>query len=111
VVVGYFGVKTWVALFAFTQLALFGTTSTIGFYIYSPELFPTRMRAWATAIGSTGIRLVSSFMPIVVGITAASTLGLGGVYLLMAICLTIGGLTLLRFGPETKHRILEEIAA
>jgi len=110
VVVGYFGVKSWVSLFAFTQLALFGTTSTIGFYIYTPELFPTRMRAWATAIGSTGIRLVSSFMPIVVGITAASTLGLGGVYLLMPICLTVGGLTLLRFGPETKHRVLEEIS-
>ena len=68
------------------------------------------MRAWATATGSTGIRLVSSFMPIVVGITAASALGLGGVYLLMAACLAIGGITLLRFGPETSHRVLEEIA-
>jgi hypothetical protein len=29
----------------------------------------------------------------------------------MAACLAIGGLTLLRFGPETSHRILEEIAA
>jgi putative MFS transporter len=111
VVVGYFGIKTWPVLFALTQLALFGTTSTIGFYIYTPELFPTRMRAWATATGSTGIRLVSSFMPIVVGITAASAFGLGGVYLLMAACLAIGGATLLRFGPETRHRILEEIAA
>src|ERR1051326_5846530 len=111
VVVGYFGIKTWPVLFALTQLALLGTTSTIGFYIYAPELFPTRMRAWATATGSTGIRLVSSFMPIVVGITAASTLGLGGVYILMAACLAIGGMTLLRFGPETRHRILEEIAA
>ncbi len=110
-VVGYLGIKTWPVLFALTQLALLGTTSTIGFYIYTPELFPTRMRAWATATGSTGIRLVSSFMPILVGITAASTLGLGGVYLLMATCLAIGGATLLRFGPETKHRILEEIAA
>jgi putative MFS transporter len=111
IVVGYFGIKTWPVLFALTQLALFGTTSTIGFYIYTPELFPTRMRAWATATGSTGIRLVSSFMPILVGITAASALGLGGVYLLMAACLAVGGATLLRFGPETKHRILEEIAA
>jgi putative MFS transporter len=111
VVVGYFGIKTWWVLFALTQLALLGTTSTIGFYIYTPELFPTRMRAWATAVGSTGIRLVSSFMPIVVGITAASVFGLGGVYVLMAACLAIGGLTLLRFGPETSRRILEEIAA
>ncbi len=27
------------------------------------------------------------------------------------VCLAIGGATLLRFGPETKHRVLEEIAA
>jgi putative MFS transporter len=111
IVVGYFGIKTWPVLFALTQLALLGTVSTIGFYVYAPELFPTRMRAWATAVGSTGIRLVSSFMPIVVGITAASTLGLGGVYVLMAACLAIGGTTLLLFGPETRRRILEEIAA
>jgi putative MFS transporter len=110
-VVGYLGIKTWQVLFVLTQLAMLGTTSTIGFYIYAPELFPTRMRAWATATGSTGIRLVSSFMPIVVGITATSVFGLGGVYLLMAVCLSIGGLVLLRWGPETRRRVLEEIAA
>jgi putative MFS transporter len=110
IVVGPFGNQSWPVLFALTQLTLLGTTSTIGFYIYAPELFPTRMRAWGTATGSTGIRLVSSFMPIVVGLTAASVLGLAGVYVLMAILLAIGGFTLLRFGPETKHRVLEEIA-
>ena len=50
-------------------------------------------------------------MPIVVGITAASVFGLGGVYLLMAVCLAVGGLVLLRWGPETRRRVLEEIAA
>jgi putative MFS transporter len=111
IVVGLLGIRTWPVLFAVTQLAQLGTVSQIGFYVYAPELFPTRMRAWATATGSTGIRLVSSFMPIVVGAIAASTLGLGGVYILMAVCLTVGGLTLLRFGPETRRRVLEEIAA
>jgi putative MFS transporter len=111
VIVGPLGLRTWPVLFALTQLAQLGTVSTIGFYVYAPELFPTRMRAWATATGSTGIRLVSSFMPIVVGATAASALGLSGVYVLMGICLAIGGLTLLRFGPETRGRTLEEIAA
>jgi putative MFS transporter len=111
IVVGLMGIHHWLVLFALTQLALLGTTSTIGFYIYTPELFPTRMRAWATAIGSTGIRLVSSFMPILVGLIAASVFGLGGVYLLMAVLLTIGGATLLLFGPETRRRVLEEIAA
>jgi MFS transporter, putative metabolite:H+ symporter len=111
IVVGLLGIRTWPVLFVVTQLAQLGTVSQIGFYVYAPELFPTRMRAWATATGSTGIRLVSSFMPIVVGAIAASTLGLGGVYILMAACLTVGGLTLLRFGPETRRRVLEEIAA
>jgi MFS transporter, putative metabolite:H+ symporter len=111
VVVGPLGMRTWPVLFVLTQLAQLGTVSTIGFYVYAPELFPTRMRAWATATGSTGIRLVSSFMPIVVGATAASALGLSGVYVLMCVLLAIGGLTLLRFGPETRGRVLEEIAA
>ncbi|MBV9583073.1 MAG: MFS transporter [Chloroflexi bacterium] len=111
VLVGPLGLTTWPVLFVLTQLAALGTVSTIGFYVYAPELFPTRMRAWATATGSTGIRLVSSFMPIVVGVTAASAFGLPAVYVLMGICLAVGGLTLLRFGPETRGRVLEDIAA
>jgi MFS transporter, putative metabolite:H+ symporter len=111
VVVGPLGMHTWPVLFVLTQLAALGTVSTIGFYVYAPELFPTRMRAWATATGSTGIRLVSSFMPIVVGATAASAFGLSAVYIVMGMCLAIGGATLLRFGPETRGRVLEEIAA
>ena len=98
-------------LFAVTQITAMAATSTIGFFVYVPELYPTRMRAWATSVGSTGLYFVSSFMPIVVGLTAASALGLGGVYVLMAVCLLIGGFTLLRFGPETSRRVLEEIAA
>jgi hypothetical protein len=68
------------------------------------------MRAWATSVGSTGLYSVASFMPIVVSTTAASFFGLGGVFLLMAVCLGIGGVTLLKFGPETSRRVLEEIA-
>jgi hypothetical protein len=68
------------------------------------------MRAWGTAIGSTAIRLVSSFMPIVVGLVATSVFGLGGVYAIMAVFLAIGGLTIVLFGPETRRRVLEEIA-
>ena len=111
IVVGSFGLKSWPVLFAVTQITAMAATSTIGFFVYVPELYPTRMRAWATSVGSTGLYFVSSFMPIVVGLTAASALGLGGVYVLMAVCLLIGGFTLLRFGPETSRRVLEEIAA
>jgi MFS transporter, putative metabolite:H+ symporter len=102
VVVGPLEMRSWPVLFVLTQLAAVGTVSPSGFYVYAQELFPTRMRAWATAAGSTGIRLVSSFMPIVVGATAASVFGLSAVYILMGICLAIGGATLLRFGPETR---------
>ena len=112
IVVGPLGLTSWPVLFALTVLINFGTSpSNAGFYVYAPELFPTRMRAWATAVGSTAIRAISSFMAIVVGAVAGSALGLAGVYLLMAVLLAIGGLTLLRWGPETRRRVLEEIAA
>jgi MFS transporter, putative metabolite:H+ symporter len=102
----------WGLVYAAVVLVNFGTSpSNAGFYVYAPELFPTRMRAWATAVGSTAIRAISSFMAIVVGAVAGSTLGLAGVYVLMAVLLAIGGVTLLRWGPETRRRVLEEIAA
>jgi putative MFS transporter len=110
IVVGLFHQTSWQVLFALTILVGFGTTSQAGFYVYAPELFPTRMRAWGTSVGSTAIRLVSSFMPIVVGLVATSTFGLGGVYVIMAVFLAIGGLTIVLFGPETRRRVLEEIA-
>jgi putative MFS transporter len=112
IVVGPLGLTSWPVLFALTVLINFGTSpSNAGFYVYAPELFPTRMRAWATAVGSTAIRAISSFMAILVGAVAGSVLGLAGVYVLMAVMLFIGGLTLLRWGPETRRRVLEEIAA
>jgi MFS transporter, putative metabolite:H+ symporter len=110
-VVGLLGHHSWQVLFALSALVSLGTSSLAGFYVYAPELFPTRMRAWATAVGSTAIRVVSSFMPIVVAFVAASSLGLGGVFLLLAVLLFIGGATVVRWGPETKGRVLEEIAA
>jgi putative MFS transporter len=110
VLVGSLGLTSWPVLFGITTIVGLAATSTIGFFVYVPELYPTRMRAWATSVGSTGLYSVASFMPIVVSYTAASSLGLGGVYLLMALCLGIGGFTLLRWGPETSRRVLEEIA-
>lgn len=112
ILVGPLGMHSWQVLFALTVLVSFGTSpSNAGFYVYAPELFPTRMRAWATAVGSTAIRAISSFMAILVGSVAASALGLGGVFLFMAVLILIGGLSVLLFGPETKRRVLEEIAA
>jgi putative MFS transporter len=112
IVVGPMGLTSWPVLFALTVLINFGTSpSNAGFYVYAPELFPTRMRAWATAVGSTAIRAISSFMAILVGAVAGSALGLAGVYVLMGVLLAIGGVTLLVWGPETRQRVLEEIAA
>ena len=69
------------------------------------------MDAWATAANSTVVRAVSSFMPIVVGAVTASALGLGGVYVIMAVFFAVGGLTIVLFGPETKGKVLEELSA
>lgn len=83
---------------------------TAGLYLYTPELYPTRMRAWATAAGSSLNRVASAIGPIVVGLLLGAGLGLGSVFLVFAV-IAAGGLVVMAWlGIETKQRVLEELA-
>ncbi|CAE6789178.1 putative metabolite transport protein CsbC [Paraburkholderia nemoris] len=77
-------------------------------WIYAPELYPTRVRAFGTAfILATGT-LAGAIMPLVSG-RLFDTYGMVGVFGLIAIMYTIfAGCALL--GPETFGRSLENLA-
>lgn len=103
---------TWPVLFSGSIPLTAGTAVNAGsIYLYAPELFPTRMRAWATATGSAASRLGSILAPIAIGALLQAHLGLTSVFALLAIACLVGLLAILASGIETKLRPLEELAA
>ena len=85
------------------------TTVTITLYLYTPEIYPTRMRAlgasWATFwprfSSFAGATLVGSILP---------RYGIGGVFLLFACTGVLGGVVCWAGATETRGQVLEEIS-
>jgi MFS transporter, putative metabolite:H+ symporter len=86
------------------------TPVTAGLYLYTPELYPTRMRAWATATGSSLNRVASALGPILVGALLGAGLGLGSVFAMFGVVAAVGLGVMAWLGIETKQRVLEDLA-
>ena len=84
-------------------------TVTFSLYLYSAEIYPTRMRAIGTGAGSAWLRLGSSAGPMLVGWVMAYA-GIQYVFAVFAAVLAVGAIVTLLFATETKGRVLEEIA-
>lgn len=82
-----------------------------GVYVYTPELYPTRMRAWATALASSMNRLASFIAPSVTGALLGLKFGVEWMFVLMAISSAAGPVTMTALGIETKERALEQISS
>jgi putative MFS transporter len=91
--------------------AAYAVLQTIAFslYLYSAELYPTRLRAVGTGFGSAWLRAGSSIGSIMVGWIVAD-LGIRYVFAAFAAVALLGGLVTLLFAVETKGRILEELS-
>ena len=89
----------------------YGVTQTVTYslYLYSAEIYPTRLRALGTGLGSAWLRLGSSAGPMVVGWTIAYA-GIQYVFALFAGTLLLGALVTVLFATETKGRALEELS-
>jgi putative MFS transporter len=77
-------------------------------YLYTPEIYPTRMRAIGTGLATSWLRLASAMGPALVGVMVAAG-GIGSVFLLFAGTCIIGALAATHM-IETRARRLEEIA-
>lgn len=84
-------------------------TVTFSLYLYSSEIYPTRLRAIGTGTGSAWLRLGSSAGPIAVG-WVMSSMGIQYVFGAFAVILLIGALVTALFAVETKDRVLEELS-
>jgi MFS transporter, putative metabolite:H+ symporter len=91
--------------------AAYAILQTIAFslYLYSAELYPTRLRAVGTGFGSAWLRAGSSIGPILVG-WIVGDFGIRYVFAAFAAVALAGGLLTLRFAIETKGRVLEELS-
>lgn len=77
-------------------------------YLYTPEIYPTRMRAIGTGSATCWLRLASATAPILVGYLVASQ-GTGAVFLMFAAVGVIGAIAATQV-LETRNRRLEDIA-
>lgn len=84
-------------------------TVTFSLYLYSAEIYPTRLRAIGTGAGSAWLRLGSSAGPIVVGFLMSS-MGIQYVFAVFAAILVLGAVITMLFAVETKDKVLEELS-
>jgi len=89
------------------QFCLFGMWSVL--YAYTPELYPTRIRATGSGFASAVGRLGSLLGPYIVGVVLPAA-GTAGVFSLGAGAFVAAAAIVLLLGEETRGRALEAIS-
>jgi putative MFS transporter len=77
-------------------------------YLYTPEIYPTRMRVIGVGLATSWLRLASAIGPAIVGAMVAAG-GIGSVFLMFA-GVSISGSLAAGWMIETRGRRLEELA-
>jgi putative MFS transporter len=101
-------------LICMTIAYFFVSTINIGVYLYTPELYPTRVRALGVGTATAWLRFASIIGPIVVGqmigarLTQAQIPDLPKVFLAFAAVAAVAAVITGLFAVETKGRVLEE---
>ena len=96
-----------VMVMATMSYGLIGSIAAV-LYLYTPEVYPTRMRATSTGLATSWLRLASAVGPSLVGLLV-HTKGIGPVFLSFAAVSAVGAIAATRM-IETRERSLEEIA-
>jgi MFS transporter, putative metabolite:H+ symporter len=88
---------------------LFVGSNSLVCYLYTPEIYPTRLRALGSSIATAWLRAGSAIGPSVVGfmLTRSET---GGVFLMFGLVSIVGGAAAALFAVETRERVLEAIS-
>lgn len=94
----------WGATMSFFNLGAWGVI-----YTYTPELYPTAMRAlgsgWAAGFGRIG----GMIAPALVGIMIANQLGFDKVFMMFAAVFIVVSVVVMTLGTETRQKQLEDI--
>jgi len=79
-------------------------------WIYTAELYPTRMRGWATSAASGMNRGASIVSPLVIGAVLTAGGGISAIFSILLVCALLGVVVMATMGVETSRRSLEDIA-
>ena len=96
-----------VLVLASSAYAFMGTT-TVLLYLYTPEIYPTRMRALGTGMATSWLRVASATAPAMVGFVLPR-FGISTIFGMFAAVAAIGLVAATRMF-ETSNRELEEIS-
>lgn len=78
-------------------------------HTYATEIYPTRIRALGAGAAMAWLRIAQVVSPLVIGVLLGH-IGVGAVFLFLAVMGLIGGITVAVAAIETKGRVLEEIS-
>ena len=97
-----------VMIYASLSYAMINTLA-LGLYLYTPEIYPTRVRALGSGAATAWLRVASMIGPFMIGAILPQA-GLGTVFLVFGVAAVAGGVVAALFTLETRGRVLEEIA-
>ena len=108
-VLGFGASASLAAVIVLTTLAygIIGSIAAV-LYLYTPEIYPTRMRAIGTGLSTSWLRLASAAGPPIVGMLLAGG-GIHSVFLMFTGVTIVGAIASL-WMVETRNRQLEDIA-
>jgi MFS transporter, putative metabolite:H+ symporter len=110
-VVYHWHTTVWQVLFGIGLVQSVGTAlCTTILFTYTSELYPTRMRGFGVAVGSSMLRLAAVVAPATVGALLAAGLGVHTVFAMFGIVGLIGAVVLYVMGIETKQQVLEALS-
>ena len=98
---------SWVIVFSTLSYGLVGSIAAV-VYLYTPEIYPTRMRAIGTGVATSWLRVASAIGPTLVGFMLGKG-GVGSVFLMFAGVAVLGLVAASRM-IETRNLRLEDIA-
>jgi putative MFS transporter len=105
------GATSATVLLVFVSLGSFFMSSVaIGLNLYTAEIYPTRIRAFASSIGGAWQRVAAASGPIVVAYLLTG-IGLNAVFAYFGVIAVIGAAVAAAYTVETKNRTLETVSA
>jgi putative MFS transporter len=87
----------------------YGLIGSAVVYLYTPEIYPTRMRAVGTGVATSWLRVASAIGPTLIGFMLGKGGGIDSVFLMFAVVAIVGLIAATRM-IETRNLRLEEIS-
>jgi MFS transporter, putative metabolite:H+ symporter len=109
-VLGFGGTQdvSWFFVLSTLSYGLIGSIAAV-VYLYTPEIYPTRMRAIGTGVATSWLRIASALGPMLFGFILDKGGGIDSAFLMFAVVAIVGLVAATRM-IETRNLRLEEIS-